>query len=235
MQTSLPSIGSARHHKPNVDAVQKCAINNLKKNLDFLNNAVAIKPEEFVNRRDRLATVLHDSGIDGFALEPGYTFQYYGNISQTDWEPWEPEERPFLMIIRPKLNQVTGRVTAKTSFLAPHFEEGRVRMLGMPFPGDEVLDITVWEEHWDPYETLRVTMFNNASDVKIMVDEEMRDYIVRGLHGAGFVTVGLSPEVENVRQRKSPAEIELLRAVNTGTVEALRQMRPCECYLHLRI
>lgn len=60
-----------------------------------------------------------------------------------------------------------------------------------------------------------------------MVDEEMRDYIVRGLTGAGFTTVGLTPEVELVRQQKSNAEVEILRAVNTGTVAAVRAMRPC--------
>lgn len=166
--------------------------------------------------------------MDAFALEPGYTFQYYGNISQMDWEPWEPEERPFLMIVQPITDEQTKAVKAKTTFLSPHFEEGRVRMLGMPFPGNEELEIAVWEEHWNPYETLLHTTFNNASGVRIMVDEEMRDYIVRGLDAAGFETVGLSTEVESVRQTKSPAEVEILRAVNTGTVEAVRQMRPCE-------
>ena len=98
-------------------------------------------------------------------------------------------------------------------------------MLGIPAEGE--LDILTWEEHWDPYATLRKGMFDGRSDVKIMVDEEMRDYIVRGLDANGFRTVGLNGVVEAVRQQKSPAEIELLRAVNTGTVEAVRQMRPC--------
>ena len=60
-----------------------------------------------------------------------------------------------------------------------------------------------------------------------MADEEIRDYIVRGLESVGFKTVGLTPEAELVRQIKSPAEVELLRAVNTGTIVAVRAMRPC--------
>jgi Xaa-Pro aminopeptidase len=60
-----------------------------------------------------------------------------------------------------------------------------------------------------------------------MVDEEMRDYIVRGLGTAGFQTVGLSPDAALVRQIKSPAEIALLRAVNTGTATLIRTLRPC--------
>lgn len=59
-----------------------------------------------------------------------------------------------------------------------------------------------------------------------MVDEEMRDFISRGL-SERFDVVGLSGEVEKVRQVKSEREIRILRAVNTGTVEAVRAVRGC--------
>ncbi|KAK1961714.1 metallopeptidase family M24 [Colletotrichum sublineola] len=207
------------------DKVRECAIRNLHSDLSFLDSAVPITVEEFLARRDRLARALAASKVDAFVLEPGYTFQYYGNISQTDWEPWEPEERPFLMVILPQLSS-SGNISAKTAFLSPHFEEGRVRMLGIP-SREEELDIVPWEEHWNPYETLLQSHLFNGRSAKIMVDEEIRDFIVRGLDSVGFKTVGLNPEVELVRQQKSPAEVELLRAVNTGTVVAVRAMRPC--------
>ncbi|KAF6788489.1 xaa-pro dipeptidase [Colletotrichum sojae] len=207
------------------EQVQQCAIDNLRSDLSFLDAAVPITADEFIDRRDRLAKALAASNIDAFALEPGYTFQYYGNISQVDWEPWEPEERPFLMLVLPQTSD-SGEITAKTAFLSPHFEEGRVRMLGIP-SRDEELDVVVWEEHWNPYKTLLDSRLFSGKKAKIMVDEEMRDYIVRGLDSVGFETVGLNPEVELVRQQKSPAEVELLRAVNTGTVVAVRAMRPC--------
>lgn len=130
------------------------------------------------------------------------------------------------MLILPETSP-DGSVSAKTAYLSPHFEEGRVRMLGIP-SREEVLDIVIWEEHWNPYETLlNSRLFDNNPGATIMADEEMRDYIVRGLESAGFATVGLSPGVELVRQQKSAAEVELLRAVNTGTVVAVRAMRPC--------
>ncbi|ETN36394.1 uncharacterized protein HMPREF1541_08671 [Cyphellophora europaea CBS 101466] len=204
--------------------VQKCSIDNLHMDLSFLEDATPIKAEEFIHRRDRLAQALHTDGVDAFVLEPGYTFQYYGNVSQWDWEPWEPEERPFLMVMQPTVG-LDGTVKAKTTYLAPHFEEDRVRMLGIP--ADSELDIVIWEEHWDPYQTLLEQTFDRREGLVIMTDEEMRDYIVRGLTSAGFHTVGLTPNVDAVRQQKSPAELSLLRAVNTGTVEALRKMRPC--------
>lgn len=49
---------------------------------------------EFPYRQDRPARALvatPSNIVDAFVLEPGYTFQYYANVSQTDWEPWEPE------------------------------------------------------------------------------------------------------------------------------------------------
>ncbi|KAK7424735.1 hypothetical protein QQX98_000313 [Neonectria punicea] len=209
-----------------VAKVQQCSIDNLKADLSFLDSARPIEAEEFIDRRDRLAKALAVNGVDAFVLEPGYTFQYYGNISQVDWEPWEPEERPFLMLIIPQTS-ADGEVSAKTAFLSPHFEEGRVRMLGIP-SRDETLDIVIWEEHWNPYETLiKSRLFEGKTTPKLMADEEIRDYIVRGLDSAGFETVGLTPQAELVRQLKSPAEVELLRAVNTGTVVAVRAMRPC--------
>ncbi|KZL79164.1 metallopeptidase family m24 [Colletotrichum incanum] len=207
------------------EKAQECAIRNLHSDLSFLDPAVPIAADEFLERRDRLARALAASGVDAFVLEPGYTFQYYGNISQTDWEPWEPEERPFLMVVLPIITS-SGKVSAKTAFLSPHFEEGRVRMLGIP-SREEELDIVIWEEHWNPYETLLNSRLFNGRSARLMVDEEIRDFIVRGLDLAGFQTFGLNPEVELVRQQKSPAEVELLRVVNTGTVVAVRAMRPC--------
>ncbi|KAI1764636.1 Prolidase/Aminopeptidase P-like protein [Hypoxylon sp. FL1150] len=216
-----------RQRKPDIAEVRKCAIESLQSDLSFLDTASPIGKSEFLDRRDRLARALVASEADAFILEPGYTFQYYGNISQGDWEPWEPEERPFLMVILPRISG--GVVSAKTAYLAPHFEEGRVRMLGIPSREPE-LDIVIWEEHWDPYSTLLESrLFPGVGDrkPKIIIDEEMRDFIARGLANAGFQTQGLTPEVELVRQIKSPAEVEVLRAVNTGTVAAVRAMRPC--------
>ncbi|CAJ2510394.1 Uu.00g050970.m01.CDS01 [Anthostomella pinea] len=217
---------------PDVAKVQQCAINSFHSSLSFLDPAVPITSDEFLERRDRLAQTLVASDVDAFVLEPGYTFQYYGNISQVDWEPWEPEERPFLIVMLPQTSD-SGEVTAKTAYLAPYVEEGRVRMLGIPSREAE-LEIVIWEEHWDPYGTLLESRLFAGSKAarggrkpKLMVDEEIRDFIPRGLAASGFDTVGLSPEVEMVRQIKSPAEVELLRVVNTGTVVAVRAMRPC--------
>lgn len=223
-----------------VASFQRCSISRfLKTGLPFLNDAAPITAQEFVQRRDNLARALIADSVDAFVVEPGYTFQYYANISQKDWEVWEPEERPFLMVVKPVVD-AHGDVKAATSFLAPSFEVTRAKLLGMPGVEDET-QFVAWEEHWNPYATLRkawggLTPLNRIEDghgirstkhPKLMVDEEMRDFIQRGLSLNGFEVVGLSGEVEKVRQTKTKVEIEIIRAVNTGTVEAVRAIREC--------
>ncbi|KAL3424903.1 metallopeptidase family M24 [Phlyctema vagabunda] len=214
---------------------QDCSIKNfLDTGLPFLASASPLPVKEYVERRNRLAEALVKDDVDAFLVEPGYTFQYYANISQKDWEVWEPEERPFLMIVQPHKDSV-GKITASTRFLAPNFEVERARLLGMPF--DETLSFVPWEEHWNPYQTLMnswksASLDSESKDTlrsapKIMVDEEMRDFIQRGLGENGFEVIGLGGEVERVKQTKSPREVEIVRAVNTGTVEAVRAMREC--------
>lgn len=134
------------------------------------------------------------------------------------------------MVVQPHVDSASEEIVARTTFLSPSFEVERVRLLGMPFEGG--LEIVAWEEHWNPYETLRKawkagTLQEERNGTRVMVDEEMRDFIQRGLGENGFEVVGLGGEVERVRQTKSEAEIEIVRAVNTGTVEALRAMRRC--------
>ena len=208
---------------------QHCSIDTLRKdtNLDFLETAKPLEVLEYESRRNRLARALHAEGLDAFMVEPGYTLQYYANVNQPKWEVWEPEERPFVMVVRPWLTN-SGVIVANTSFLVPTFEAERARLLGMPFE-DEPNWIT-YEEHWNPYATLiDSAVFGSCRwrTPKIMVDEEMRDFISRGLVSNGFEVNGLGGEVERVRQIKSEAEIGILRAVNTGTVEAVRAMRKC--------
>ncbi|KAJ5625324.1 hypothetical protein N7510_001633 [Penicillium lagena] len=207
---------------------QKCAIDNLlNTGLPFLENALPITLLDFEERRDRLANALVAEGADAFVIEPGYTFKYYGNVSQPEWEVWEPEERPFLMVVRPHQDEESGNITANTTFLCPSFEAERARLLGMPFANP--IRIVPWEEHWNPYTTLQQSgVFGDLDRVpRLMVDEEMRDFIQRGLATAGFDVIGLQGRVEQVRQSKSEKEVEILRAVNTGTVEAVRQVRKC--------
>jgi Xaa-Pro aminopeptidase len=203
-----------------------CSIDTyLATGLKFLDTAEPPTVTEYVMRRNNLAKALVTEGVDAFVVEPGYTFSYYANITQQQWEPWEPEERPLLMIIRPE-KAPDGEFIANTSFLVPHFEEQRARLLDMPFVED--IHTITYEEHWDYYATLYTSeIWRDILSPVLMVDEEIRDFIQRGLSSTGFTVTGLSGEVEAVRQIKTEQEIGIVKAVNTGTVEAIRAMRKC--------
>lgn len=205
---------------------KSCSIDTYRATgLEFLDTAERPPVDEYVLRRNNLARALAVEEVDAFMVEPGYTFSYYANITQPQWEVWEPEERPFVMVIRPeKLSN--GNIIANTSFLVPHFEETRARLLKMPFKED--IHTVTYEEHWNYYTTLYESeIWGETLSPTLMVDEEMRDFIQRGFAENGFTVVGLGGEVEAVRQIKTERELGILRAVNTGTVEAIRAMRQC--------
>lgn len=86
----------------------------MKTGLHFLDNAHPLPLEEFVERRDRLAQALVADGIDAFAVEPGYTFKYYANVSQPDWEVWEVSSRYPLLCTKKKF---LGNLTSIWKFL----------------------------------------------------------------------------------------------------------------------
>lgn len=113
-----------------ISAVQKCTNSNLHSDLSFLYNDRHIQTSEFISRCESLTTALTEASVEAFDIKPGYTFRHHANISQADWEPWEPEKWPFLTIVRPVIDQACGYSTARTMFLAPHSEEGHVRLLG---------------------------------------------------------------------------------------------------------
>lgn len=84
------SVWNGADNPARVKTFQQCAINNLlETGLPFMKNVQPIAVADFEERRDRLARALVAEGADAFVVEPGYTFKYYGNVSQPEWEVWE--------------------------------------------------------------------------------------------------------------------------------------------------
>lgn len=92
----LPGTGGAdspcRTHEDSdrLKSFEQCAIDNLlDTGLPFLQTASPIALVDFEDRRARLAEALVAEDVDAFVVEPGYTFKYYANVSQPEWEVWE--------------------------------------------------------------------------------------------------------------------------------------------------
>jgi Xaa-Pro aminopeptidase len=127
------------------------------------------------------------------------------------------------MVIEPVIQGQS--IVANTTFLVPEFEKDRALALDIPVEGQ--MQTLSWEEHVSPYAILREYM---GSRTRVMLDEEMRLFIADGLRGAGFEPVPLSDNVASVKQVKSRAEISLLTAVNSLTVEGVRAVQKCAYY-----
>lgn len=144
------------------------------------------------------------------------------------------------MVIQPQEDD-SGAIVAKTSFLAPRFQADRVRTLPIPsFCDNPDLDIVTYEEHWNPYATLRksrlfppidpaLAAINENMDQRpqLMLDAAMRHFLSTGLWDAGFRFTGVTPSVSVLPQIKTAAEVAVLRAVNTASAAAVRAARPC--------
>ncbi|EIM87180.1 Creatinase/aminopeptidase [Stereum hirsutum FP-91666 SS1] len=217
----------------------------------------ALPVEEYIERRDRLARALVEEGLDAFVGEPGFTEVYYTNLSSFQWESWEPEERPFLMVVEPVLGiadttNSEPKVVARTTFLTPAFELQRALALNMPL-ANGTMSYATWEEHEDPFAILSEYLYRYAATriqprrlsqtsgrdgekeaaifpkPLVVADDEMRLFIAQGLVASGLEVVPYSYTAAYalVKQLKSPREIALLRAVNTLTITAIRAVHNC--------
>lgn len=179
---------------------------------------------------------------------------YYTNLSSFQWESWEPEERPFLMVVEPVLSSSSQsgsssttdskpEIVARTTFLIPAFELQRALALNLPLANGTMSYVT-WEEHEDPFEVLSSYLYRSAATrvtvqqsddiitlpkLRVVADDEMRLFIAQGLSASGLDVVHYSYTAAYalVKQIKSAREIALLRAVNTLTVTAIRAVHSC--------
>jgi len=73
-----------------------------------------------------------------------------------------------------------------------------------------------------PYKTL---LDNLPKDPKIVMDDHVRSFIFQGLSENGATVLPQSPDIAAIRETKSSTEIDILRAVNIATVEAIRAIQ----------
>ncbi|CAK5264703.1 unnamed protein product, partial [Mycena citricolor] len=173
-----------------------------------------IGADEFLARRDALAQTLRDLNASMYVAEPGASSLFYGNISKSNWGL---SERPLLLLVTPE--EVDGRVRGKLSVLTPAFEAPRAKML--PLPSSDVTFVS-WAEEANPY--LHALAVLSDTPGSIYVDASIRTFIVDGLRAAHPDSdVHSAPyEIRRLRERKSDAELELMKCANEATVLAIR-------------
>ncbi|KAF8590441.1 Creatinase/aminopeptidase [Ramaria rubella] len=195
---------------------------------DHCTNVPPITPSEFHQRQRTLAQTLHALNASAYIAEPGANALFYGNISQSSWHL---SERPLLLIISPI--PVDGRVEAKVAVLTPKFEASRAKLLSIPAASVTYVE---WAEDEDPYQKVVGSLVASApAGGAIYIAESSRLFIKDGIHHAApnVLVASPPPTIRSLRERKSPAEIALLRCSNEVTLLATRAVRK-EMYIGIR-
>ncbi|RYP70400.1 hypothetical protein DL771_005521 [Monosporascus sp. 5C6A] len=190
-------------------SLEVCAWSILQPHVSLL-DVPPIGRSEFLSRQATLANALREAGVDAFVAEPSASTAYYANISSS----FGLSERPFLVIIDKE---------RRFSYLVPRFEAGRIANLEMVY-GDDGKRVVEWREEESPYEVLVREM---AWLGKVMLDEHARFMIATGLRGAGIEVVPMSAEVQALRSVKTAAEVAILKAINSFTLELVRSLQKC--------
>ncbi|KIJ44206.1 hypothetical protein M422DRAFT_207832 [Sphaerobolus stellatus SS14] len=176
-----------------------------------------IATSEFHARQSALAKALLDLNASAYIAEPGANALFFGNISDSNWHL---SERPLLLIVTP-FTTSDGQVKPNVTILTPKFETGRAKLLSIP--ASEVTFVE-WAEDEDPYKAAVSAL---PSQGTIYIAEATRLFIRDGIQEAVSDRAVLSAPlaIRSLRERKSPAEIALLRCVNEATLEAMRAVK----------
>ncbi|KAF9501233.1 Creatinase/aminopeptidase [Pleurotus eryngii] len=168
-------------------------------------------------RRNTLAKRLHQLGAAAYIAEPSSSAAYYFNVSEAHWRL---SERPLLFVVTPSVDGVSdeGDVTANVSLLTPKFEATRAKLL--PLSPSAYIQ---WAEEEDPFAVL-FDALHLPSNSTVYIDGNARFFVADGLQRAlprGQVQ-NAPPQVVEIRERKTPEEISILRCANEATLLAIR-------------
>ncbi|KAF5372836.1 hypothetical protein D9758_001656 [Tetrapyrgos nigripes] len=189
---------------------------------DYCTSSVSpISANEYSARQESLGSVLHSLNASAYIAEPGPNAFFFANVSTTQWFL---SERPLLFIISPEF--IDEEIHPKLSVLAPKFEATRAKLLPIPFPKHKINWIE-WPEEANPYELSCYCIIRPTEEGgKVFVDGAMRHFIVDGLQKAlPESTVLAAPaEVKQLREKKSKAELEILKCAHETTLLSIREV-----------
>ncbi|KAJ2916846.1 hypothetical protein MD484_g3551, partial [Candolleomyces efflorescens] len=185
------------------------------------NHVPPISKAEFDSRQAALSSELHRLNALAYVAEPSPNSQFFANFSSANWKL---SERPLLLIVRPRSGKSEADIQPDVTILTPTFETLRAR--GLPVSSTGVRFIP-WAEEANPYSTaLSGLGISPDSNGTIFVDSSIRKFIVDGLQDAGKnLRIASAPlAITSLRERKSPAELEILKCANAATILAIRDV-----------
>ena len=161
-------------------------------------------------RRGRIAKaqkLMSEQKLDAIFVEGTTSCFYYTAMR------WGQSERTFGVVIP---------ANGALCYVAPGFEEGRLREQLKPAFGDEV---RVWQEDESPYAVIAGIVKDRGQKYhRIGVEERVRFFIADGIRKAasGAEVVDATPVTAGCRVIKSKAEIALMQRANDVTIAAYK-------------
>lgn len=157
-----------------------------------------------------------------FVAEPGPSSEYYiGGFTSSDWFS---SERPLLVVTTPN---------SEIIILVAQFEKARAQLIRLPGKIESRVTWLPWSEGQDPYKVLLDHLTKEHDRAHLLIDEQVRFFIVRGLMKAGrrdqssqdvqIMQQGVSSTEQkeldlepiwSIRERKDEREIGLLTCAN---------------------
>ncbi|PPR08111.1 hypothetical protein CVT24_010572 [Panaeolus cyanescens] len=189
----------------------------------YCDHISAISSEEFMNRQNNLSQILQDLGASAYIAEPGANTQFFGNFSNVNWRL---SERPLLMIVLAQTSEVHSGT--QIIILTPKFEATRAKTLPLPSSTDTRNDLVrfiEWAEESDPY-SVALSAIPRGPESTVFVDQSVRKFIADGFQRADptLNVVSAPLKVTHLRERKSEAEIRILKCVNEATLLSIRHV-----------
>jgi Xaa-Pro dipeptidase len=168
---------------------------------------VPISDDERKGRIAKAQKLMSEQKLDAIFMEGTTSCFYYTGMR------WGQSERTFGVVI-----PANGAIC----YVAPGFEEDRLREQLKPAFGDEV---RVWQEDESPYAVIAgIVKDRGRRHNRIGVEERVRFFIADGIRKAasGAEVVDATPVTAGCRVIKSKAEIALLQHANDVTIAAYK-------------
>jgi Xaa-Pro aminopeptidase len=186
----------------------------------YCSKVPGIPTSEFEARQAALAQTLQTIGGGSYLAEPGASAGYFGNLSSSHWHL---SERPLLLHISlEKSKDTEAQAAPHVTVLTPSFEASRAKLL--PLAGSSISWVE-WPEHEDPFKTLMSALPPHVRSSPVYVDGSIRNFVATGLSRAGADVQPAPASVTALRERKSRAEIDIMKCANEATLHAIRQVR----------
>ena len=168
-------------------------------------NIQPISREERLARIAKAQQLMQEQKIDALFLEPGTSMKYFLD---------------FDFFLSERMVAAVIPAQGDIAYICPRFEQDKVEEL-VKF-GNKVL---TWDEHQSPYTiTAKLLSDLGTPNQKVAIEERCRFFLYDGIKNetARINFVNGDTVTAACRMFKSPAEIALMQAANTATLEAYK-------------